>query len=282
MHMGNLPLWIWGVALAIGLPLTLEVGYRLFGILNRSRAAAAQAATGEGWGYLASASMTLLSLLLGFSVSMAADRYEARRQLVVEEANDISTTYLRAQLFAEPAASELRAQLARYARDRHAVFLAREDPARIEAAQVLAEADQDQLWATTAKAIHQPGSEPLTAQFLVAMNAMIDVAATRHAAIGARLPPRIILVLVLNSIAGALLAGYTLGHSGKRYAVMSTVVSLMVAVTLYLILDLDNPRAGGIQVPEAPLDRVINSISQAERSKGAPSPQATPTTVPTR
>jgi len=272
--MENAPLWILGAVLTIGLPLTLEVGYRLFGILNRSRAAAAQAASGEGWGYLASASLTLLSLLLGFSVSMAADRYEARRELVVEEANDISTTYLRSQLFAEPAASQLTAQLAQYARDRHAVFMAREDPARIEEAQAVAEADQNRLWATTAKAIRQPGSEPLTAQFLVAMNAMIDVAATRHAAITSRMPPRIILVLVLNSIAGALLAGYTLGHAGKRYAVMSTVVSLMVAVTLLLILDLDNPRAGGIQVSEAPLDRVINSISQAERARGAANAEA--------
>ena len=76
-------------------------------------------------GYVVSAVLGLLALMLGFTLAMAVDRYETRRALVLEEANAIGTTYLRAQLFGEPHRARLSKLLVEYNDNRLALALAR-------------------------------------------------------------------------------------------------------------------------------------------------------------
>jgi len=113
----DVPLWVSGVGLAVLLPLTVEVGYRLHVRIAR-RGRHPPERDGHEWTMIVAAALTLLALLISFTVSMAVDRYEHSRQVAKSEANAVSPTYLRAGLFAPPASDRLSALTARYARDR--------------------------------------------------------------------------------------------------------------------------------------------------------------------
>jgi hypothetical protein len=261
--MDELPLWMKGVGLAIALPLAVEVGYRLHAWTAR-RPTREREDDGRNWTMIVSAALTLLALLTSFTVSTAADRYDRRRLIVSDEANAISTTYLRARLFAPPASDRLSALTATYARDRRAVALAGDDLKAIDRTSMQTQADELAIWAATQNALQQPGAAIVTTAFLQSANLMFDLAATRHAALEARLPGRIVLLLAVYAAITACMVGYGLGASHRRHFAGSTLLFLMMAMTEVLILDLDRPGSGGVRVSEAPMDRVIAAITQWE------------------
>jgi hypothetical protein len=133
--MDVLPLWVSGLGLAVLLPLTVQVGYRLH-VRGVRRTRHPLEGDGGDWAMIVSVALTLIALLVSFTVSMAVDQYEHPRQVVNDQAKAVSTTDLRTGLFAPPAADRLSAPTARYARDRRAATLAGDDmkaraPARI-------------------------------------------------------------------------------------------------------------------------------------------------------
>jgi hypothetical protein len=270
------PLWLQHLLLLIALPLAIEAGYRL-------HAAMAKTATytdlgRDEWGHITGASMSILGLLIAFTVSMAVGHYESRRQLVVDEANAISTTYLRAQLFDDPARGQLGSLISGYARDRQLVFDAGDNHALVDRAQAVTEANQGLLWSATIAALRQPGAAGWSTTFLPAMNGMFDLAATLQASLEAGVPARVVRVVIIYAFVTAGLARFPLGAGGGRRRAGLMLVFLMVAVTIGLIIDLDNPRSGGIQVPEAPLQRTTAAIAKAEdaRLKALAAPQIRP------
>jgi hypothetical protein len=130
MTLADTPVWLSGLIMALIFPLAVEGGFLLHRrLLQRS----GEAETGDGAGQIVAAALALLGLLIGFTFAMAADRYETRRQLVVEEANAISTTYLRQQLFDEPARGRLSALTRDYIRARLAFVAAGVDQKRLDA-----------------------------------------------------------------------------------------------------------------------------------------------------
>ena len=94
------PLWVIGLLLLSALTVAVALGYA--GQSRLQRRAGAGIEPSSGGAHLLSAVLGLLALLLGFSFSMAMDRYETRRQLVIQEANALGTTWLRVQLLDEP------------------------------------------------------------------------------------------------------------------------------------------------------------------------------------
>lgn len=253
-------LWLEGLGLALALPLAVEAGYRL----HRRSTGAAKTAADDGWAALLAGAVTLLALLLGFTVAMATDRYEARRRLVIDEANAISTTYLRAQAFQGASGKVLRSALVDYADGRRRAYLAGDDPAKIADVERAADFQRNRIWAATLAALREPEGAAMTTATLQATNDMFDIAASRQATLEARVPPPILLSLVAYAIVTAGLSGYGLGAYGVRHRVASTLLFLMVAVLITLVLDLDRPRSGGIRVSQSPLERVAMSIAAAE------------------
>jgi hypothetical protein len=265
--MDNIPIWIKGLALALVMLLTVEAGYRLNLRVTPAKPGGGEIGGADGWGTLVTGTLTLLALLISFSVSMAVDRFENRRQLVVDEANAISTTYLRAQLLSEPARDRLSALIAHYARDRTALFLAGEDVKRVAHASAETEVDQDELWRATGDALRQPQDATLTTSLLQTTNQMFDLASARQAAVEMGVPRRVLLILIVYPIVTAGMVGFGLRAGGKRHLVGSTLFFLMVAMAVYLIMDLDQPRSGGILVSEASMDRVNAAIAKSEIAK---------------
>ncbi|HTJ27334.1 MAG TPA: hypothetical protein VMA36_14330 [Candidatus Limnocylindria bacterium] len=196
--------------------------------------------------------LTLVGLLLGFMFSFAAQRYDVRRDVAVREANAIGTTYLRADFLEEPAASQMRRELARYLDLRIAYYRERSVDARRRTS-VETLTLQRRLWAL---ATTSPLTEPTNARAALltsTMNDVFDRAEDQEIAFAAGVPPPIVLLLfVVVAISGWLL-GFGLGRAGKRDLVYTVAFSVLVSFVTYSIADLSQARTGLIQTSDAPL-----------------------------
>ncbi|MFK2872585.1 bestrophin-like domain [Dyella lipolytica] len=188
----------------------------------------------------------LLSLLIGFSMSMALSRFDLRKELVIDEANAIGTAYLRAGMQAEPVRSKAPVLLRDYVDSRIAIYgNAAEEDARNSAVQ-RSKQIQDELWSeATAEAQQTP--TPIVAIYVSALNDMIDLDGKRIAARLNRIPLDIWVLLALLSIMTSVVVGYGQRHRG---ALATFVPVLMVAIAVSLIADLDSPVSGLIQVSQ--------------------------------
>ncbi|WP_266172164.1 hypothetical protein [Dyella subtropica] len=205
----------------------------------------------------------LLSLLIGFSMSMALGRFDERKKLVVDEANAIGTAYLRASMQAAPIRTKGPALLREYVDARITVF-GRDRPQQARGDSAKRSKDiQDELWSGAIAASEQTPT-PIVAMYAQSLNEMIDLDSKRIAAINNRIPTDIWLLLSTLAIMTSAVVGY-----GQRHrAVMATFVPvLMIAIAASLIADLDTPVTGFIQVNQQSLHslRADLNISAAAR-----------------
>jgi hypothetical protein len=220
-----------------------------------------QQPTTDSTGYLVSSALALLGLLIGFTFSMAVERYDERRHAVSEEANAISTVYARAGLFNEPIATALKQAVTLYATDRRNFVAAGEDAAKLAKVAMETAAAQDRIWAIMKAALAEPGSVALTTATLTSMNEMFDLASTRQALIEAHIPITVMAVLIGFAVATAYLLGYGSAHERQDHNAATTIVFALVAIAIALIVDLDRPRLGFIKIDQDPMERVILSIT---------------------
>lgn len=252
----NAPLLLIGCVLLIAMLAAYGLGHILHGVLLRGR----EDKSGSDESYVLSGVFGLLALLMAFAFSLAINRYETRRALVIDEANAIGTMASRLSLLDEKQAAALRLPLATYAR-------ARADAGKIEDEEAWQNATGEaarlgdgfgNLLFATLRAMPPDTRGPVMVQ---AYNAMSDIATSRHAARKARLPEEVLLLLALYCCAGAAMLGYTLAAGGKRHVLASTIFFALLAGAFVTILDLDRPRGGAILVPQEELVAVSRAIS---------------------
>lgn len=196
-----------------------------------------------------------LGLLLAFGLTMAVGRYDARRASVVEEANDIGTTYLRAQVLAEPERSASMELLVQYTDA--AIGMADEvpDDSRFESDLATIDALQSELWSNAASAVHAEPMGTAPKLYMESLNSMIDSHTVRVASLRNRVPTTVQMLQVVGSaVAIGVLALY-LALLG-RGALTSMVAAGVVILILFICFDLDRPQRGLITVPFAPLTEV--------------------------
>jgi uncharacterized membrane protein len=201
---------------------------------------------------LLGAILLLLSLMLGFSLSTVEERFAARKTLVIEEANAIGTTFLRADMLPEPHGPRARALLREYLDLRFDVDLRRlDEPLR------RADALQTALWEhAVASAAAQPNSLPVSL-FVQALNELIDLQQTRLTTVlHQRLPFAILIMLYVIAVLSMVLHGYSAGLANTRAAVLSMSVVASIASVLVLIVDLDRPSQRIFEVRQDALQSV--------------------------
>lgn len=248
--------------LALGLFLSilgsLEVGRRI-GLTMRRRfpdveIKGSSAAEGAVFG--------LLGLLIAFTFSGAAGRFEDRRHLITEEANAIGTAWLRVDLLPAASASAVRAQMRQYLDARIETYRQFNDPAALTAQMTRATELQQQIWSAALAGAGTAGAAPDAGKLLLpALNEMIDITTTRQVATRNHPPPVIFLMLAALSLMGGLLIGYELAGKAHREWLHMLIFPLLMAVTLYVILDLEFPRRGLIQIDAA--DEVLLELRQS-------------------
>jgi hypothetical protein len=204
---------------------------------------------GRGGGNLTtleSAMLGLLALMIAFTFSMALSRFEARRDAVLNEANSIGTTALRARLLSEPNRTETLKLLQEYVQIRLDIVQSGTSLVERMAAVDRSNALQQALWQQAkAVAANDKGLIP-TGLFIASLNAMIDDQGKRLAALRSRVPNIVLLALfAIAAVAGGF-AGYTSGLEAKRTRLPVYVMGLLISGVIYLILDLDRPSSGFI------------------------------------
>jgi hypothetical protein len=190
----------------------------------------------------------LLGLMIAFTFSGATSRFDTRRAQTVQEANAIGTAYLRLDLLPAAAQPALREKFRSYVDARMEVYRALPDMEASNAHAARATAFQGEIWNDTLAALR---SAPPQASLLLipALNDMIDITTTRAIALQTHTPPMILGALVALTLICSLLVGYGLA-GGKPFATNLHMIgfALMMTVTIYVILDLDNPRVGLIRL----------------------------------
>lgn len=245
------------VALIALFLLAAEVGFRA-GRRHGRRVADKEPQVGTIQG----AMLGLLALLLGFSFAMAQSRYDARRSLVVAEANAIGTAYLRAQLLPKPEAQEVAAALRRYVDVRLRRLGERVDEPSLREAVKESEQLHDYLWTRAVRATQQD-PRPVTNLFITALNDVIDLHAKRLAAFRSHVPESVFLLLYFVAAVAMGVTGYVAGLGGQRNFWPSTTTAVLIAVVIVVVMDLDRPRRGLIQVSQQSMVELRDSLNRA-------------------
>jgi hypothetical protein len=213
---------------------------------------------------LQGAILALFGLLLAFTFSMAVSRYDLRKQLVVEESTSIGTTYLRAQLLPEPYRTEISKLLRHYVDIRLEFFAVGANPERVAQVSDETEKIQDKLWfQAVAAGTIDPHAET-TALFLQSLNETIDLPTKRLAALQNRIPEVVIFLLFFGGMLAVGVVGYGHGLGARRNIFLMITFSVLIALVVLVIIDLDRPRRGLITVSQQSMHDLRESLDRSK------------------
>ncbi len=221
-------------------------------------------ATGRGGGdvsTLEGAALGLLALMIGFTFAMALARFEARRDAVLNEANAIGTTALRARMLPTPHKVEALTSLREYVQIRLEITRRLSSVADLKATIGRSNDIQEMLWRNAmALAAKDTGLVP-TGLFIQSLNEMIDSQGIRLAAVYSRVPNIVLVTLYLVAVVAFIFAGYADGLQKRRVRLPVYVMGVLVSTVILLIQDLDRPNAGFISVSQQPMIDTAASIA---------------------
>lgn len=211
----------------------------------------------EDFNVVQAATLTLLGLIIGFTFSMALNRYDQRKNLEEEEANAIGTAYLRADLLPEADAAKVRGLLKEYAQLRQRFFVTRDDD-ELAALYGKTAALQTALW----NAVRAPASAnptPLTQLVVVSANDVINSQGYTQAALWNRIPHAAWLLMGVMALCANFLVGVGAKRPGAERKLL-VVLPFIVACAFFLIADIDAPRSGVIRVNANNLTALVESL----------------------
>lgn len=245
------------IFLLVGMLVLLEIGWRT-GARHRMSRDRAQA----GLGAVDGAIFALLGLLIAFTFSGAATRFDSRRALIIEETNNIGTAWLRLDLLHDGPRAKLRETFRRYVDSRLAVYRQSVDFADAREALNRSNAIQTEIWNEAVAATKEEGIPPSASMLLLpALNAMFDITTVRTAAIQTHPPWIIFAMLAMLAFVSSLLAGYGMAGSKLRSWMHMISFALIMSVSVYVILDLEFPRLGLIRIDN--FDQFLVSLRQS-------------------
>lgn len=240
-----LPLWavfVLTMAICMG---AVEAGAVLAGMAMRHREKEPDAPLGS----LVGAVLGLLAFILAFTFGMTASRFDARKQLVLQEANAIGTTYLRAELLPPPQRFEVRRLLREYAdiRLNGTIENVRE---------VLTKSEEihGHLWSQTKLLAAEEMDSEIRSLFIASLNELIELHQSRvTTGLQYRIPATVWMAVYLLSVLSMLAVGYQVGMSGMRRLRGTPVLTGSFALVILMIADIDRPGEGLIRVSQQPI-----------------------------
>jgi hypothetical protein len=253
----GLPLWGLFLTIVVLVLAAIEGGYRLGSYRHRQSGREKEAPVGA----MVGATLGLLAFMLAFTFGMAASRFDTRKQLVLDEANAIGTTYLRTAMLPE-GRDEIRALLRSYVDAR----LEAVRSGRVAEQIVQSEDIQGRLWsAATAVGLQHPDSI-VVGLFVESLNEVIDLHAKRvTAGLRNRIPGAIWVALLAIATLSLAAMGYHAGLVGTIRSLAIVVVALTFSAVIALIADLDRPQEGTLTVSQQALIDVRQSMNPPER-----------------
>lgn len=254
------------IALALGVLLAmlacLEAGYRLGRRAARRRPEWAH----EGISALEAAVFGLLGLLLALSFAGGLSRLDARRQLIVAEANAIGTAYLRVDLLPTGDQPGMRRLFAAYLDSRLRAYDELPDLEAFDKALVVAKELQSRIWSAAVTGGRGDPSQNAVRILLPAINEMIDVTTARTVALHTHLPSLVFALMIFVALLSGLLGGYAMAKRRSRSWPHMLLFSLILTATIYIVIDLDYPSLGLIRLESA--EQVLTELRRSIRLGG--------------
>lgn len=249
--------------------LALIVGAAAFGLLLGRAHRESGEGVSESFGVLQGALLGFMALILAFALSLAVGRYESRRQEVVNDANAMGTTYLRAQTLPEPLRSKSMALIVAYTdvelRLSHVVPGTPDADRAVSGGSKL----QRRLWNLATQAVQQQPVATAPRLYEESLNAMIDEQTVRVAGLGNRVPTEVLLLEIIGASLAMSLLGLHVGVLGRGMLGLM-LAATMVASLLYASFDLDRPTRGLIEVPDTPIAQLRDSMNLPPAFSNAP------------
>lgn len=240
------------LGLIAGVVAAHEIGFWL-GSLNRS----ADESFDKQVSLIRASTAALVAFLIAFAFSGAASRFIDRADVIVREANALGTAYLRADVIAEPQRSELKAALKEYTTDR-VKLLSREGRDQIEPLLARVSGLHERMWKSALQATQN--NAPLMGVVMPPINEVIDMHSI-HLALARRHLPVPIMAVLFGAVAiGVALLGFGNGRSGRRFSILDSVYGVVLALALWMTIDLDYPGLGVIRVSNAPVAEALAAM----------------------
>ena len=213
----------------------------------------------EPFGVLQAALLGLVGLVLAFGLALAVGRYESRRAAVVDDANAIGTTYLRAETLQEPIRTQSLRLLVRYTDT--SIRLSNAIPGSTASGEAVADGSelQRRLWALAAQALAEAPQASAPRLYVETLNDMIDMQTVRVAALNNRVPGAVLALEVIFAAAALGLLAFYLALLG-RGVLPVLLAAVLIGCLLLVTFDLDRPTRGLIDVPSTPLTSLRASM----------------------
>ncbi len=241
----SLPIWGLFLAILLLVLLSVESGYRL----GKYRSSRSEQEKEAPVGAMVGATLGLLAFMLAFTFGLAATRYDTRRQVLLDEANAIGTTYLRAAMLPDRRA-EIRALLRDYVDTRLEAVRSGKIAEGIRRSEHL----QDQLWGEAVSIGEHNPTSIVVGLFVQSLNDVIDLNAKRiTAGLRNRIPGAIWVALFAVAVLSLGAMGYHAGLSRTSRSLVELAVAVTFSVVIGLIADLDRPQEGVLKVSQQAL-----------------------------
>jgi hypothetical protein len=203
----------------------------------------------------------LVALLIAFTFAMALGRFDDRRSVLVREVNAIGTALLRCDLL--PSGAELRPTFRRYVRNRlEATTIPSTTSERIAHLDAEAAQLQDTLWKAGVTAARESPQPLLAVQFVQAMNELIDSKGARDASLAHQVPQAVLWILFAFSALAVSAVGFGNGLVGRRAPGATIILAALLAVVVMIIVDVDRPRRGVIQIDQTSMFALEQSLAK--------------------
>lgn len=253
------------VAMVAVLAVASEIGFRLGSRSREAQESFRSLISGTG-----AAMLGVMGLLLGFTLAMAVSRWDERHDVVVDESNAIGTLWLRAGLLEEPLRGELRDALRQYTDARIALGGSRDDRAALRAERSKSESLHATIWSTVERANELGMSPAILTSLITSANELIDIHELRLASITNFLPAPLMLLLV--GVAGVAIGflAWSFGAIAQGGRTTLLVLALLIGIVLLVIMDINRPQRGRIEVGIDSLERVAETMVVQETKEGTP------------
>jgi hypothetical protein len=213
--------------------------------------------THDNYAVLLAAALTLLALIIGFSFSMATNRYDMRKNYEEAEANAIGTEYVRADLLPAAKAERIRVLLRKYT-DQRILFYETRDMQQLAQINAYTSRLQAELWSVVVESASSRQA-PIIALVASGMNDVLNSQGYTQAAWWNRIPTAAWLLMASIAICCSLLVGYDL-RDLKAGRILIPILPLIVSIAFFLVADIDSPRGGAIHVHPENLLSVSESL----------------------
>ena len=204
--------------------------------------------------------LAILGLLLAFTFSLSLAKHDQRRLMVVAESNAVGDFYTCASLLPQPARGNLQRLIREYvtARLDFVEKIQGKSPAEIAKAQKLDMLLLSKMTELTAQAVAE--GTPIAVSLANTLNEVGSAQASRRAAMRDKLPPSIVFLLLCAAFFSTLLVGRQQGGLREPQLMDTLSFIVLVAFSVYVTLDLNQPFRGYILVSHEPLTLLLESM----------------------